>query len=97
MILHLVQFRLDDGVAVEDARVQALHQALLELPGKVPGILSWQCGFNTTPDAAAWDYALSAAFASRADLLAYFEHPAHTVLLPEWGAVAELAFVDLES
>lgn len=95
MISHLVLFRFRPGVTREDPRVTGLVAEMAELPQRIPVIRSWQHGFNTTPDAQAWDYGLCAGFETRDDLLAYFEHPAHLPILARWEAVSELAFVDI--
>ncbi|MFA9440701.1 Dabb family protein [Uliginosibacterium sp. sgz301328] len=96
MINHLVLFRFKSGVLADSDAVRHVHAAMQELPGKVPGIRAWQHGFNVTPDADAWDYALSAAFDDKQTLFAYFEHPAHLDVLALWNELAELSFVDIE-
>lgn len=97
MITHVVLFKLLPGVAPEAEAAQAFHAAMLDLPGKIPLIRHWQCGFNTVPDAQAADYVLVAGFDNETDLFAYFEHPAHLVLLNSLEGLAELIFGDLRS
>lgn len=97
MILHLVLFKLKPGVACDDPRLAEIEQAMASLPNQIPLIRDWRFGRNLTPDAEAWDYGLAATFASREDLLAYFDHPAHLPLLDLWNEVAILAFADFPS
>ncbi|MDO6384968.1 Dabb family protein [Uliginosibacterium sp. 31-12] len=95
MITHVVLFKLLPGFTADSAPVQAFHAAMLELPGKIPLIKSWSCGFNTVPDAQAAHYVLVAGFESQADLFAYFEHPAHVAAVCCLDGAAELLFGDI--
>jgi hypothetical protein len=97
MIRHLVLFRFKPGVTAGSSEIKHIHEAMQALPGKIPGIRDWQHGVNVTPDAEAWDYALSASFDDKQTLFTYFEHPAHLDVISLWNNVAELSFVDLES
>ncbi|HEX5126452.1 MAG TPA: Dabb family protein [Rhodocyclaceae bacterium] len=97
MITHLVQFRFKAGFDADSAEVQQAHRAMTTLQQEVPGIRSWQYGFNATPDSQAWDYGLCASFDDEQALFAYFEHPAHLAVVAQWNKVAELGFVDLMS
>jgi hypothetical protein len=94
VIVHLVLFKRKPGIAADDPRVATVHAAMAALPGQIPVIRLWEHGANLTPDALAWDYGLRAGFDSKADLHAYFEHPAHQPVLAQWAAIADLAFVD---
>lgn len=91
----MVLFRLKPGVARDDPRLTRVTAAMAGLPAQVPQIRTWEHGFNLTPDAQAWDYALRAQFDGEADLHAYFDHPAHLPVLEQWDAISELAFCDI--
>jgi hypothetical protein len=94
MIAHLVLFRLKPGVARGDPRLERVTAAMAGLPAQIALIRGWEHGFNLTPDAQAWDYALRALFDDEADLHAYFDHSAHLPVLDQWGAISDLAFCD---
>lgn len=96
MIAHLVLFRLDPGVARDDARVARFVTAMGELPAQIPFIRGWQHGYNDTADALAWDYGLRALFDNREDLAAYFDHPAHLPVVALWRGIGSVAFCDFE-
>lgn len=95
MITHLVLFKLKPGIPANDPRIEAVCVAMEALPRQIPVIRSWQFGRNLTVDVEAWDFGLIATFASEADLVAYFEHPAHLPVLTQWNEIAEFAFADL--
>lgn len=95
MITHVVLFRFLPGVALDGRAAQAFHSAMLALPAQIPLIRSWTCGFNTVADAQAADYVLVAGFETEAELFAYFEHPAHLLVLDQLEGLAELLFGDL--
>lgn len=95
MITHVVLFRFLPGVAPDGPAARAFHDATTNLPGQIPLIRSWQCGFNTVADTQAADYVLVAGFESEADLYAYFEHPAHVLVLDQLKDVADLQFGDI--
>lgn len=98
MITHVVLLRLKSGVASSSSAAHAAHSAMCGLPALVPGIRSWQCGFNSTPDeVSGWDYVLVSAFDDRAALEAYFDHPEHLKVVAMWEPIADLAFGDLEA
>jgi hypothetical protein len=96
MIAHLVLFRLDPGVGRDDPRVRVVIESMAALPGRIRTIRGWEHGWNLTADDEAWDYGLRALFATRDDLHAYFEHPAHRPVLDGWAGIARLAFCDFE-
>lgn len=97
MISHVVLFKLLPGVSAGNEAVRAFHAAMLELPGKIPLIRGWRCGFNETEDPQAADYVLMADFDSREDMFAYFEHPDHLAVLDLLDGVAELIFGDVSA
>ncbi|GAB4057441.1 Dabb family protein [Uliginosibacterium sediminicola] len=97
MIAHLVLFRFKPGIAPDSEAAHALHAQMLALPAQISEIRDWRCGFNTTPDADAEDYALYATFETRDALHRYFEHPAHLRLVESISPLVDLKFVDIGS
>jgi hypothetical protein len=95
VITHVVLFKLDAGVAAQGPAAQAFHAAMLALPGQIPQIRSWQCGFNITPDAQAYDYVLVAGFDDLPALHAYFGHPAHVAAVERLAGLGDLVFGDI--
>lgn len=75
MIRHIALFRFADGVTGDD--IDALDEALGQLPSLVPGILHFSAGRNIGVTKGAWDYAVAADFASVADYSLYSAHPDH--------------------
>ncbi|MFE9422634.1 Dabb family protein [Kitasatospora sp. NPDC006697] len=94
MIRHLVLFKLNEGIAKDDPRVLAAHEAFVGLDRKVPELLEWQHGFNFSPRDIAHDYALSSLFADEAGLEAYATHPDHVAAGALWRAISTLSVVD---
>ncbi|MBS1210189.1 MAG: Stress responsive Barrel Domain-containing protein [Proteobacteria bacterium] len=96
MITHVVLFKWLPGVSAETEAVRAFHAAMLELPGQIPLIRSWDCGFNITgEDSQAADYVLVAGFDNQDALYQYFEHPLHLDVLKRLDGLAELVFGDI--
>ncbi len=95
MITHVVLLRFRPGVALSSEAVQTAHEAMKALPGLIPLIRDWQCGFNCTLDQQAWDYVVVSRFDSEADMLQYFEHPEHLKVVAVWEPISDLVFGDL--
>jgi hypothetical protein len=97
MISHVVLFKLLPGVSADSETVRAFHAAMLDLPGKIPLIRGWHCGFNETADPQAAEYVLVAEFDDKDALYRYFDHPAHLAVLQGLDGVAELIFGDIST
>lgn len=72
---HLASFKWTDQT--DPADVDHITAALTDLTGTLSGIESYRCGpdVSRTPDS--YDYAVVGVFGSRADFLAYRDHPEH--------------------
>lgn len=96
MIRHLVLFKLNEGVERDEARVLAGARAFAELGAKVPGVLSWEAGWNITDRPIAYDFAINSSVADGAALTAYLEHPEHQAAVAGWAEFATWVIADLE-
>lgn len=96
MIRHLVLFKLNDGVRRDEPRVVAGAQAFVELGAKVPGVISWETGWNVTDRPIAYDYAINSSVADTAALAAYIEHPVHQAAVASWTEFATWVIADYE-
>lgn len=96
MYVHLVLIKLKSGVTRADPRVAAFEPLLAELPGKVTGVVRWECGWNTTDRPIAYDFGLNAGFATREDLDAYGPHPAHQEVVARLREIADWVICDYE-
>lgn len=97
MIRHLVLFKLNEGVARDEPRVEAGAKAFEALDGVVPELLTWQCGWNITDRDIAYDYALVCDVADRDALARYLAHPDHQAAVVQWRTFATWVIADLES
>lgn len=94
MIRHVFLWKV-----AKTAEAARIIEILNELPGKVPGILSWTLGPHQGAAGASgdlWDYALVCDFASWEGLAIYSDHPFHQDvverLLPMFSARAVCDF-----
>ena len=85
------------GSGEERRRVaSAFRDALLQLPGQIPGLRSIEVGLNDNP-AESWDVVLTAVVDKMTDVEVYAKHPAHVAAASLLGANKELrACVDYE-
>jgi len=95
VITHVVLLRFLPGVEPTSEAAQAAHAAMQALPGLIPQIRFWQCGFNRTVDIQAWDYVVVSRFDSETAMLEYFEHPEHLKVVAMWEPISDLVFGDL--
>jgi Stress responsive A/B Barrel Domain len=84
MIKHIVMWTLKESITGQ-ARTDALQRikdSFEALPGRIPGLLAIEIGFDfsQTPESA--DLILYSEFESRAALEGYAGHPLHTALMP---------------
>jgi hypothetical protein len=96
MIRHLVLFKLNEGVTPDDERVAAGARAFAELGAKVPGVLSWETGWNIADRPIAYDFAINASVADMTALAAYLEHPEHKAAVAPWHDFATWVVADFE-
>ncbi len=77
-IAHIVTWRLNGQTAADRERqAEQLVRAFEVRRHEVPGLVRMEVGLNIVAAPDAWDVALYMEFASRADLDAYQQHPAH--------------------
>jgi hypothetical protein len=80
----LITFREGTDAAAREA----VRQAYLQLPARVPGLLSMQPGLDLDLLEGTADLAVVAEFANKEDFLAYSQHPAQNeLILPVCGPV----------
>jgi hypothetical protein len=96
MFVHLVLIKLKPGITRNDPRVRAFQTQFAALERKVKGITRFEHGWNTTDRPIAYDYGISIAFATRADLDAYGPHPAHQDAVAKLRDVADWVICDFE-
>ncbi|PLW92836.1 MAG: stress responsive protein [Marinilabiliales bacterium] len=79
MIRHCVFFTFQEeanGKTRQENLLEA-QKLILAMEGRIPGMLSIDCGLNFTIDDAAWDIALFCTFETEEDLTTYQTHPIH--------------------
>ena len=81
MIRHTVVFRFAEGTPAE--RVQAIREALMGLPGRVPEVRSFSCGGDLGLREGNADFAIVAEFDDEDGWRAYQEHPEHQRIIRE--------------
>ncbi len=96
MIRHLVLFKLNEGVRVDEPRVQAGGRAFAELGALVPDVASWECGWNVADRPIAYDFAINSSVADNDALARYIEHPAHQAAVAAWAEFATWVVADYE-
>lgn len=96
MIRHLVLFKLNEGVSRDEARVVDGARAFAELGALVPGVESWEVGWNVTDRPIAYDFAINSSVADTAALARYLEHPAHRAAVAPWTEFATWVIADYE-
>ena len=72
---HLVLLKFHPDTPGEAA--EALASGLRELPGIIPEIVDYRVGPNLGLSDGAWDFGISADFASTEDWATYRDHPEH--------------------
>lgn len=83
MIKHIVLWKLKeeaDGLSRPQIAAKMKHDLEALVP-VIPAIRHLEVGINCIPSEAAFDVALFSEFASRADLDAYMNHPAHQAVV----------------
>lgn len=96
-IHHLVLIRLKPGVDREDPRFAEALAALVALRGRIGGIVRWEHGWDFVRRPISCDFALVAAFASRAAFDAYGTHPAHVAVADRLREFVDWVLCDFEA
>ena len=81
MIRHVVLFRWTTAATESD--IDAVLRRLSELPDLIPQIRRYEFGRDLGYSDATWDLALVADFDTKADWMAYVDHPAHRAVVAE--------------
>lgn len=81
MIRHTVVFRFAEGTPAE--RVQAIREALMGLPGRVPAVRSFSCGGDLGLREGNADFAIVAEFDDEDGWRAYQDDPEHQRIIRE--------------
>ena len=84
MVKHIVFWRLraDLPAAEREAAMHRIKAGFEALPGKIPGLLKIEIGFDFGHGADASDIVLYSEFSSREALAGYEAHTEHTALVP---------------
>ncbi len=79
MIRHCVlwTFHKTANGCSKDENLQKARKLLMDMKGRIPGLLHIDCGINVYIDNASWDLALFTEFDSIEDLKVYQTHPVH--------------------
>lgn len=80
-IQHVVLFRFAEGT--DPSAVDALATGLRRLPGLIPQVATYAVGPDIGLTDDAWDFAVSARFASVDDFLTYRNHPEHRAVVTD--------------
>jgi hypothetical protein len=96
MIRHLVLFKLNEGVRRDEPRVVAGAQGFAELGGRVPEVVSWECGWNVTDRPIAYDFAINSSFPDADALRRFLAHSAHQEVVAPWATFATWVIADYE-
>jgi len=99
VIRHIVCWKFQEraGGASREENLQKAREMLLGLRGTIAEIRSLEVGIDVVQGARSWDIALVGTFASREDLAAYQNHPAHLEVVAFLRAVqSERCSVDFE-
>ena len=79
MIRHVVMWKFKDEAENRNKseNLRLAREALLLLPSKIPGIVSWEVGENVVEAPESYDLVLIALFDRLESLRIYQTHPAH--------------------
>ena len=91
MIKHIVLWKFHetaDGKSKSENVAEATKR-LLAMEGKIPGLLSIECGENITQNEAYWDLALYCVFDTEESLRIYDTHPVHEDVKKYLGRVRD--------
>jgi quinol monooxygenase YgiN len=91
MLKHIVMWKLKDHAEGADRAANAIEmkRRLEECAAIAPGTLTFEVALAQPGLEATYDVVLYSAFADRAALQAYIDHPTHKALVPFIGAIRE--------
>jgi lysophospholipase L1-like esterase len=92
-VKHVVLFKYTQGTTPE--KIKELRDAFAALPSKVPGVVGFECGVNSSPEGLSqgFDHAFILTFRDAAARDAYLPHPAHREFGKLLGGVLETPLV----
>lgn len=97
MVHHIVFIRPKEGVGRDDPRLRAALAELVALRGQIAGIVRWDHGWDFVRRPISADWALVAAFESRAAFDVYGPHPAHQAVAAKLRELADWQLCDFEA
>lgn len=79
MIRHIVFWKFHEQAEHRSKHENLImaKQLLMDMQGKIPGLITIDCGININQTDASWDLALYTEFDNQPSLDAYQEHPDH--------------------
>lgn len=86
VLRHVVLFSFKDDASYE--AVDKVVADFAQLPGQIPGIVSYEWGTNVSPEGLndGFTHCFTLTFASNEDRDAYIVHPAHEAFVKTLGA-----------
>ena len=87
MVEHIVLIRFK--ASAERADREQILRELAALPDRIPGIVSYRAGFNTSDRGKGYDAAIRSTFTDQASLDAYGPHPEHQKLARRLGELSD--------
>lgn len=94
MLKHIVMFKLKEGIARDDERVQHAVELIENLPNQINTIVSFELGWDISQKPHSFDYATSWLFHDLAGLEVYNKHPAHLDVLDATREIFEAKIAD---
>jgi hypothetical protein len=95
-IRHMVLFRLNPDVPVDDPRVAEAVAGSAALRGSVPGGEDWRIGPDLSGRDVAAHFGGVGDFASQEVLSAFLAHPDHVAAAGRWSPIATWTICDVE-
>ncbi len=96
MIRHVVLFRLNDGLALDDPRVVEAERVASQVGEKVPVLKEWRAGRNIARRPDAYDFAVIGLVADEEALAHYMDDPFHRHAISLWREISTWIVADLE-
>jgi len=92
MIKHIVLWKFHDKAIgrTKAENITEAKQRLLAMEGKIPGLLSIECGVNISENVVYWDLALYCTFDSIDSVKVYETHPIHEEVKKYMATVRDL-------
>ena len=97
VVRHVVAFKYKDNTS--EVEIQKVEDAFRALKTKVPGIVSFECGKNISPEKLnkGFTHCFILTFQNEKDRDAYLVHPDHKAFGSALGAVADVFVIDIQA